>query len=587
MSFIPNIQDTHQDDKELWTVIEKQRLIIQQLQGALNDMALERDGLLEKLQNRTPTPPPRSPFRTNQPEKTVEKTNNFTSVLIKVKLFQQTSFTLSIVDKKTLVELWSIEKLHSEFLDLDTTLKALSTTNNTLLFYDKSFLFFNKSVDNRKRKLAIEEYFEQILQFTDDQALFLFLLEKPHLHQGHLTKRTKFGWTRYFFILTDTRLFCFDRHDGQLFVRYISLVPETQIGKQSSGSNVKESFRHAFVILNKDHNTILCAASDKERDKWVKMLLKSVKPKEDKKAAFVDKKPDSVDVNDHRKSFWSRKKQTSETTVNNDSSFSGSASSTLFPVFGVSLEEAVYTDKFDLPAIAYRCIEYLEARHAIYEEGIYRMSGSSLQISQLRQKFGEEGDMDLLQQDLDLHVVAGLLKCWLRELPDNVLTKQLLNEFVSVLGRLEYQDRPSRIKILGRLVSRLPTVNYSLLRALIAHLIHIVHHAERNKMSLRNLSIVFAPTLSIPSGVFALLMTEFDYVFYTTPEKIIIPPIHVPEPSTSADRIKQQYLKTVEQEGRSDHNSVRYKQRVPLSMIGIESMMNQGKLLISEMPANK
>ncbi|KAI8354031.1 hypothetical protein BD560DRAFT_449680 [Blakeslea trispora] len=592
--------DDRKSDKELWSVIEKQQVIIQQLQAALSEMTVERDQLLDQLKKSSalsiPTPPPRSPYRNNlqsdsppshtSPSET-EEDNLLSSITVKVKLFQHTSFTLSIVDKKCSTELWCLEKLYSEFLDLDATLKAVSS-NNALLFYDKSFLFFNnKSVDNKKRKLAIEEYFEQLFQSNiQDDALFLFLLKKPHLYQSYLTKRTKFGWTRYFFILTDAQLLCFDRHDGQLFVKIIRLVPETQIGKQSNSTHVEESFRHAFVILNKGNNSILCAKSDRERDKWVKALLKVIKAQKQSATRKIVTEQTSQEslrnssqistatkmVQQHqqqnRRSFWSRAPTQMETTH---------PGSTLFPVFGVPIQAAHYTSTLDLPPIVHRCIEYLEARNVIYEEGIYRLSGSSLQISQLRQRFGDEGDVDLLQQDLDLHVVAGLLKCWFRELPDNILTNHLLPNFV---GILEYQDRPSRHKLLEQLIRQLPRTNYHVLRALITHLNHIARNSDQNKMSLRNLSIVFAPTLSIPSGVFALLMTEHEFVFNRS-QKESNPSVVCPKPSTSADRIKLQYLKAVEIEQDEEEYDpyAQYRYQEPLSISSIDLYKNKVLLL--------
>ena len=41
----------------------------------------------------------------------------------------------------------------------------------------------------------------------------------------------------------------------------------------------------------------------------------------------------------------------------------------------------------DLPAIVFRCIQYLEAKRAEEEEGIYRLSGSSAVIKGLRGRF--------------------------------------------------------------------------------------------------------------------------------------------------------------------------------------------------------
>lgn len=70
-----------------------------------------------------------------------------------------------------------------------------------------------------------------------------------------------------------------------------------------------------------------------------------------------------------------------------------------------------------------------------------------------------------------------------------------------------------RIKELARLMSQLPVPNYSLLRAMSAHLIRIVQHAQVNKMTIRNVGIVFSPTLSIPAGIFSMMLADFERVF--------------------------------------------------------------------------
>lgn len=77
-------------------------------------------------------------------------------------------------------------------------------------------------------------------------------------------------------------------------------------------------------------------------------------------------------------------------------------------------------------------------------------------------------------------------------------------------------ERRERISELGALVSVLPLANYSLLRTLCSHLIKIIELSDVNKMTMRNVGIVFSPTLGIPAGVFALFLTEFDWVFYTS-----------------------------------------------------------------------
>jgi RalA-binding protein 1 len=70
-----------------------------------------------------------------------------------------------------------------------------------------------------------------------------------------------------------------------------------------------------------------------------------------------------------------------------------------------------------------------------------------------------------------------------------------------------------RIRELSHLIASLPIANYSLLRALTAHLILIVQNSAINKMTMRNVGIVFSPTLGIPAGVFSLMLGEFNRVF--------------------------------------------------------------------------
>merc|ERR1711939_671848 len=57
------------------------------------------------------------------------------------------------------------------------------------------------------------------------------------------------------------------------------------------------------------------------------------------------------------------------------------------PVFGSPLGEAVRFNhpadvQIELPAVVYRCIEYLDAKNAAGEEGIFRLSGSNVVIKQ-------------------------------------------------------------------------------------------------------------------------------------------------------------------------------------------------------------
>ncbi|KAL6235138.1 hypothetical protein BDW75DRAFT_210322 [Aspergillus navahoensis] len=187
------------------------------------------------------------------------------------------------------------------------------------------------------------------------------------------------------------------------------------------------------------------------------------------------------------------------------------------PVFGMPLVEAVrdcapFDVDVDLPAVVYRCLEYLRAKKAELEEGIFRLSGSNVVVKALKERFNTEGDVDFLAGDqyYDVHAVASLFKQYLRELPSTVLTRELHIEFLRVL---DINEKQKKVVAFNSLVHRLPKPNLALLRALVQFLIVIVNNSDVNKMTVRNVGIVFAPTLNIPAPVFSLFLTDYDEIF--------------------------------------------------------------------------
>jgi RalA-binding protein 1 len=243
------------------------------------------------------------------------------------------------------------------------------------------------------------------------------------------------------------------------------------------------------------------------------------------------------------------------------------------PVFGSPLGEAVRYNhpadvNIELPAVVYRCIEYLDAKNAAGEEGIFRLSGSNVIIRQLRERFNTEGDVNLITDDryYDIHAIASLLKLYLRELPTTILTRELHLEFLAVT---ELHDVNEKISALNGLVFRLPRANNALLRYLSGFLINIINHSDTNKMTVRNVGIVFSPTLNIPAPVFALFLQQYEGIFGEDPSNHAGSPVEVtvsapplsPEDIRSPRRQKFQDLPTPSY----DQSSFPRPQQAPLS----------------------
>lgn len=233
-----------------------------------------------------------------------------------------------------------------------------------------------------------------------------------------------------------------------------------------------------------------------------------------------------------KKSFWAFGKADNNTNTSiardmaslrspsyNDMSFNSVSSGGT--VFGAPLTEAVQASTSrnlptSAPIVLYRCIQYLDLKHAEKEEGIYRLSGSNTVIRGLKDRFNNEVDIDLAGNGeyFDVHAVAGLLKLYLRELPSSLLTRDLQRDFLDII---EMPEGPARMITVRTLVHSLPRENFDLLKLLSRHLRKIVDNSDVNKMTLRNVGIVFSPTLNIPAGVFSLFIAEYDVIFGPQP----------------------------------------------------------------------
>ncbi|KAJ3342585.1 hypothetical protein HDU93_001973 [Gonapodya sp. JEL0774] len=183
-------------------------------------------------------------------------------------------------------------------------------------------------------------------------------------------------------------------------------------------------------------------------------------------------------------------------------------------VFGVPLDSAIAygrhsVGQHEVPAVVFRCLEFLESK-GLDEEGIYRQSGSVHVVNWLREQFELAGDLDLISTNddqigppFDAHSVASLLKQYLRDLPEPILTWALTQKFRNVL---ELSSREEKLLALRGLVAQLPKANRALLAVLFDHLDRVAGRSDFNRMTASNLGMLFAPTLVVPSGVFWILM---------------------------------------------------------------------------------
>ncbi|KIW35064.1 hypothetical protein, variant 1 [Cladophialophora immunda] len=170
------------------------------------------------------------------------------------------------------------------------------------------------------------------------------------------------------------------------------------------------------------------------------------------------------------------------------------------PVFGVSLDELFQREGSAVPIIVIQCTRAVEL-FGLDVEGIYRTSGSTHHIMELRQQFDHDADAVDFRNPAAFHddiaSVTTLLKHFLRDLPDPLLTAAQYREFIQAA---KIDDDIVRRDSVHALVNALPDPNYATLRVLAIHLFKVAQHSARNKMTHSNLAIVFAPTLMGQQG---------------------------------------------------------------------------------------
>jgi len=137
------------------------------------------------------------------------------------------------------------------------------------------------------------------------------------------------------------------------------------------------------------------------------------------------------------------------------------------PIFGVSLNELFIRDQSPVPLVVYQCIQAVEL-FGLDNEGIYRVSGNANHVAQLKAKFDHEPHtVDFRNPDSffhDVNIPANLLKLFLRELPDPLLTKAAYGEFLEAATLTD--DIPRRDRVHAT-INDLPDPNYATLRALV------------------------------------------------------------------------------------------------------------------------
>ncbi|XP_069783804.1 GEM-interacting protein-like isoform X3 [Narcine bancroftii] len=185
-------------------------------------------------------------------------------------------------------------------------------------------------------------------------------------------------------------------------------------------------------------------------------------------------------------------------------------------LFGVDFAQTARETADEVPFIVRHCTAEIE-RRALGIQGIYRMNGSKIRITKLRQSFENGRDLTDMSENSP-HDITNLLTLYLRELPEPIVLFSLYNDFMKFAKELhqgcdelkdnQAEGRPTAAETVSQLILKakallqnLPVSNYNTLEHIIRHLHRVAKRCEENKMSSNNLGIIFGPTLIRPQAL--------------------------------------------------------------------------------------
>lgn len=148
------------------------------------------------------------------------------------------------------------------------------------------------------------------------------------------------------------------------------------------------------------------------------------------------------------------------------------------------------------------CIDYLQEFGG---EGIYKSPepAKETKLQQLKKLYNNRESNGL--QDLDTVTAAALLKLYLRELPEPILTTDLLTQFEEVSANSDVQEQEAQLQ---DLVDQLPPANRTLLKWMLFHL-----DAVAENTNAQSLAVLMSPVLQTSHRLFATLLCHCRSLF--------------------------------------------------------------------------
>ncbi|XP_072022197.1 phosphatidylinositol 3-kinase regulatory subunit alpha-like [Amphiura filiformis] len=147
-----------------------------------------------------------------------------------------------------------------------------------------------------------------------------------------------------------------------------------------------------------------------------------------------------------------------------------------------------------VPMVVVKCVEAIE-KTGLTKPQLYKQSSSTNDINHIKDQLNQHVDSVDLSSCQDVHIICGVLKWYLRELPNPVIAVENYTDFIQAIAISNEQEKVSQLLAA---VTKLEEHHRRTLEYLMAHFCRICVQRDTNKASPRELAAVFGHILLRP-----------------------------------------------------------------------------------------
>ncbi|EJD74717.1 RalA-binding protein 1 [Loa loa] len=184
-------------------------------------------------------------------------------------------------------------------------------------------------------------------------------------------------------------------------------------------------------------------------------------------------------------------------------------------IFAVPLTLAVLRmgshDGIPLPVVVRQCIDCINEK-GLCVEGIHRISAPKANLDKLEEAVNSRHSIQLE----DIHDASGLLKRFLHQLPEHILTNEKRPIFEKIASNCPCGTlSPCRCLVADMLKAQLislPEENYMLLAYIFIHSQMILQNSDKNKMGMVALGLILQATLNVSQALVRIFLLNASNV---------------------------------------------------------------------------